>query len=112
MERLFEDRDHSQLYSSFRPSVPETLLEKVVGFLGPGMSIFRLKYIFRESYGKPLDKSQLALDVGCGSGQATFSLTKYFEKVIGIDVSQEQIRCANEKRSEIQVNNRTKTEKK
>ena len=34
---------------------------------------------------------QLALDVGCGSGQATLGLSKIFTKVYGIDFSKDQI---------------------
>ncbi|XP_022096086.1 putative methyltransferase DDB_G0268948 isoform X2 [Acanthaster planci] len=37
---------------------------------------------------------QLAVDVGCGSGQNTRPLAPYFEKVIGVDVSEAQIRAA------------------
>jgi len=35
---------------------------------------------------------ELAVDVGCGSGQATIDLAKYFTKVIGIDASESQLR--------------------
>lgn len=34
---------------------------------------------------------QLGVDVGCGSGQNTLLLAKYFEKVVGTDVSEAQI---------------------
>ena len=33
----------------------------------------------------------MVIDVGCGSGQVTKLLAKYFKKAIGIDVSQAQI---------------------
>ncbi|KAK7475669.1 hypothetical protein BaRGS_00033095 [Batillaria attramentaria] len=33
----------------------------------------------------------LAVDVGCGSGQSTVPLAAYFDKVIGVDVSESQI---------------------
>ncbi|KAL8561078.1 hypothetical protein ACOMHN_031022 [Nucella lapillus] len=36
-------------------------------------------------------KISLALDVGCGSGQSTVPLTKHFQRVIGLDVSEAQI---------------------
>ncbi|XP_022100579.1 putative methyltransferase DDB_G0268948 isoform X2 [Acanthaster planci] len=37
---------------------------------------------------------KLAVDVGCGSGQNTRPLTPYFEKIIGVDVSEAQIAAA------------------
>lgn len=36
-------------------------------------------------------KFHLAVDVGCGSGQSTQMLAKWFEKVIGTDISEAQI---------------------
>ena len=41
------------------------------------------------------NKCQLALDVGCGSGQVTDMLSPYFTNVIGIDISEAQIEEAN-----------------
>lgn len=41
----------------------------------------------------------LALDIGCGSGQSTIALAPYFKKVIGCDVSETQINCAKKERS-------------
>ena len=35
-----------------------------------------------------------AVDVGCGSGQSTFLLCDYFNKVVGLDVSETQIQQA------------------
>ena len=37
-----------------------------------------------------------AVDVGCGSGQATFLLSDYFDQVIGYDISEHQIQLANQ----------------
>ncbi|KAK8733147.1 hypothetical protein OTU49_017454, partial [Cherax quadricarinatus] len=37
---------------------------------------------------------QLCVDVGCGSGQNTNMYTNYFQQVIGVDVSQEQVQLA------------------
>ncbi len=37
-----------------------------------------------------------ALDVGCGSGQLSFGLARYFDRVIGLDPSAEQIYQAEE----------------
>lgn len=40
------------------------------------------------------DKDGVVLDVGCGSGQATFLLASYFNHVVGIDESSKQIETA------------------
>ncbi|KAM4697857.1 putative methyltransferase [Rhinophrynus dorsalis] len=49
-----------------------------------------------EKKGKPFD---LAVDVGCGTGRYTRPLAAYFQKVIGIDISESQInvwlKCQN-----------------
>lgn len=68
---LYEDAEHAALYAKFRPKVPQSLISKLV-----------------QSLTVP---KTLAIDVGCGNGQATFALTPYFEKVIGIDISHNQI---------------------
>ena len=36
----------------------------------------------------------LCVDVGCGSGQSTVGFAKYFQKVVGVDISASQIACA------------------
>jgi len=38
---------------------------------------------------------RVAIDVGCGTGQLTFSLARYFDHVLGLDPSAEQIQQAN-----------------
>ncbi|CCH43098.1 Ubiquinone/menaquinone biosynthesis methyltransferase [Wickerhamomyces ciferrii] len=42
----------------------------------------------------------LAVDLGCGPGQASYPLTEYFKKVIGTDLSQTMINAANGKRTD------------
>ena len=46
-----------------------------------------------EAVVKHLDEKQrhVAVDVGCGSGQFTFELAKYFDHVVGLDVSESQV---------------------
>ncbi len=38
--------------------------------------------------------NKLALDVGCGTGQSTRPLAKYFDQVLGLDVSESQLDVA------------------
>lgn len=60
-EKLFVDEDHTQKYRLYRPSYPSELYEYIT------------KYYFNE---QPSDeKIPLALDVACGSGQATVALS-------------------------------------
>ena len=33
----------------------------------------------------------MAVDVGCGTGQATLALADHFERVLGVDISENQI---------------------
>ncbi|KAL7987018.1 hypothetical protein Chor_005937 [Crotalus horridus] len=67
--RLFEDKDHAAFYQKYRFSLQENLQAVVLAFL----------------------EKKLGVDVGCGSGQNTLLLAKYFEKVVGTDVSEAQI---------------------
>lgn len=60
----------SEQYALYRPTYPKELIELIVS-LSPNLFS--------------------AWDVACGNGQLTFELSNYFEKVIGTDISQEQI---------------------
>jgi SAM-dependent methyltransferase len=40
-------------------------------------------------------RGHVALDFGCGIGRMTAALSRYFERVIGVDISEEMIRLAN-----------------
>lgn len=40
-----------------------------------------------------------ALDIGCGSGVLTYELSKYYNEVIGIDISEKMLVITNKKRS-------------
>jgi len=63
----------SEQYARFRPTYPTELVELIVS-LSPNL--------------------YSAWDVACGNGQLTHELSKYFEHVIGTDISQEQLDIA------------------
>ena len=42
-----------------------------------------------------LGKSNSVLDLYCGTGTISIFLSKYFESVIGIEINEEAIKCAN-----------------
>lgn len=70
----------SALYASYRPSYPIEIFEKLVAFAKQGSL--------------QIDDSSVCVDVGCGNGQATRTLAKYFKHVIGVDPSPSQIEYA------------------
>ncbi|XP_078539465.1 putative methyltransferase DDB_G0268948 [Lissotriton helveticus] len=73
--RFFERKEHSKLYEKYMIREPDAVLRMILSFL-------------EEKKGKPFD---IAVDVGCGTGQSTRILAPYFEKVVGVDMSESQI---------------------
>ena len=74
--RLFEGLKHVDIYSKSRPTVPQNVVDVVLKFLESRI---------------PSNKWLTAVDVGCGGGQGTQALAKYFKKCFGFDVSEAQI---------------------
>nr|XP_054763298.1 putative methyltransferase DDB_G0268948 isoform X2 [Lytechinus pictus] len=78
---LFECITQVEYYIRFRPTYhayPAELFHKISSFLNA----------------KRPPPHQLLVDVGCGSGQGTYSLSSQFERVIGFDVSKAQVEAA------------------
>ena len=82
--RLFEQAAHAQLYSKFRPVYPQKILDIISGFISRNGGGFGV-----------------AVDVACGSGQSTFYLSSLFQSCLGIDISEAQVKCAEQKRKEL-----------
>ncbi|KAM4609283.1 putative methyltransferase [Polymixia lowei] len=78
--RLFEGKEHAASYWKFRISPSNQLIQQVLDFL-------------EKQKGRPFD---LAVDVGCGSGQGTVLLANHFASVVGTDVSPAQLEVALE----------------
>lgn len=76
--RLFESAKHANAYAQYRPTYGQNVIDAIVRFCEEGPN----------SLG-------VAIDVGCGSGQSTRILSKYFDGVIGLDISAEQISQIN-----------------
>ncbi|TRY97079.1 hypothetical protein DNTS_027274 [Danionella cerebrum] len=74
-DRMFEERQHAALYQKYRFDPPDQLKELIIQYLD-------------KKKGKPF---QLALDLGCGTGQTSRVLAPYFQQVVGIDVSESQV---------------------
>ncbi|CAF2112949.1 unnamed protein product [Rotaria magnacalcarata] len=75
--RLFEEEDHTLKYRLHRPGYPKQLFERVFNYYADDS--------------QTNEKIPLAIDIGCGSGQASIGLSLYCDRVIGIDVSANQI---------------------
>jgi len=74
--RIFEATKHANIYAKYRPSLPKQVVDEVLNFL-------RQKI--------PSNEWNIAVDVGCGSGQGTNKVSKYFHDCYGFDISQAQI---------------------
>ncbi|XP_022096038.1 putative methyltransferase DDB_G0268948 [Acanthaster planci] len=87
----FRKEDHAAIYLRSHPDWPPEIIQRSLSFL-------------REKTAEPF---KLAVDVGCGSGQNTRPLAPYFEKVIGVDVSEAQIKVAQSLKNPPNVEFRT-----
>ena len=77
LNRYYEEEDIAKRYLLYRPTYSKELFQYIVDF-------------YEECRG-PNCTYQLAVDVGCGSGQSTLPLAEYFHRVIGCDISRQQI---------------------
>lgn len=77
-DMVFANSELARKYIQFRPVPPESLINCVLEFT-------------KEKRPSPL---KLSVDVGCGSGQTTEQYANHFEKVIGVDVSPDQLEIA------------------
>ncbi|GLD63432.1 putative methyltransferase [Lates japonicus] len=75
--RLFESKKHAAAYLQYRVS-PTELISTIMNYMEK----------------KTLKHFNLAVDVGCGSGQGTVLLAPYFTKVVGTDISPAQLEMA------------------
>ncbi|XP_045173877.2 putative methyltransferase DDB_G0268948 [Mercenaria mercenaria] len=78
--RLFDGKEHAELYAQYRPTYPSAVYTTIEEY-------------YNEHKGA-LCNTELAVDVGCGNGQSTVPLCKLFKRVIGYDVSEQQISSA------------------
>ncbi|XP_059159777.1 putative methyltransferase DDB_G0268948 [Physella acuta] len=78
IHELHTGKTFAKMYAAFRPSYPQEVYDKIMSY-------------HLERPGSPPCDQQLAVDVCCGTGQSTLPLTNYFGKVIGTDISEDQI---------------------
>ncbi|KAK2839544.1 hypothetical protein Q5P01_013284 [Channa striata] len=82
--RLFEGKEHATSYRKYRISPSDQLIQRVLDF-------------FEKQRSGPCE---LAVDVGCGSGQGTVKLARHFASVVGTDVSAAQLEEASQHANE------------
>ncbi|XP_047432075.1 uncharacterized protein si:ch211-93g23.2 [Mugil cephalus] len=75
--RLFEGKDHAAAYMQYRVA-PQEMISIIMSYMEKRAS----------------KKFNLAVDVGCGSGQGTVLLAPHFTRVVGMDISAAQIEMA------------------
>jgi len=74
---LYTGKEMAEYYVKYRPTYNTKLFETIVEF-------------YERDKGQ-LCNFDLAVDVGCGPGQSTLPLAKYFNHVIGVDISTEML---------------------
>ncbi|CAF1035084.1 unnamed protein product [Rotaria sordida] len=85
--QLFNESDHTAIYKAYRTGYPQELYKKILEFYFNTTNI--------DFNNDDNDKKiPLALDVACGSGQATVDLSYYCHRVIAIDCSENQLKNA------------------
>lgn len=79
-EEAFGRPEQSLNYALFRPSYPEFFFSEEIS-----NQVSKIRLQLKEG------EKIIALDLGCGPGQATFQIAKYFDKVVGIDINATQL---------------------
>ncbi|XP_063079879.1 putative methyltransferase DDB_G0268948 isoform X1 [Engraulis encrasicolus] len=80
--RLFEGKAHAQSYWKYRISPSQEIIDMIINFL--------------HKHRSSPQELELAVDVGCGSGQGTVLLAPHFTRVVGTDVSPAQLEMATQ----------------
>ncbi|CAF0841114.1 unnamed protein product [Adineta ricciae] len=78
---FYETPSHSDCYAQCRPTYPVELIKNILTYLSAKHTI---------------NDDDIAIDIGCGTGQSTILLQPYFQQIIGYDISESQIWKANE----------------
>ncbi len=78
---------YGTLYATFRPHYPQEIYHYILSFC--------------QSEGGDA-QNDLAVDVACGTGNSTLLLCSHFKKVIGVDLSQQQVDTAHTKHTNLE----------
>ncbi|CAF0838180.1 unnamed protein product [Adineta steineri] len=80
---LFVESNHTAIYKAYRPGYPQEIYHRILEF-----------YFNTTNIDEVNQKIPLAIDIACGSGQATVDLSSYCHRVIGVDGSENQLKQA------------------
>ena len=83
MSWYFQTDEHSSLYNKYRFDYPKSLYNHIFAFMGQENLPNERRWT-------------LAVDVGCGTGHNTWPLAEHFEHVIGVDLSETQLKQARQ----------------
>ncbi|XP_055898627.1 putative methyltransferase DDB_G0268948 [Biomphalaria glabrata] len=73
LQNLYQGKELAQAYAAYRPKYPQALFDAIMTYHDEVTTNGR----------------SMALDVCCGPGQSTLPLVPLFEKVVGVDISQD-----------------------
>ncbi|XP_039252608.2 uncharacterized protein LOC120329881 [Styela clava] len=78
---LYSGESLAEKYLKYRPSYPKHIAETIIDQL-------------KKSGARQSENGKFSrmLDVGCGSGQATFGFSPYFDSILALDISADQIK--------------------
>ena len=92
----------AERYKRYRPVYPQALYEMFMEYLKKTVCLKKYNLIisfvmFLCMVSQLPGPYTLAVDVGCGSGQSAFGMASYFDRILGVEISEEQIRegCAD-----------------
>ncbi|XP_039263166.2 putative methyltransferase DDB_G0268948 [Styela clava] len=86
MAQFYDKRDVVEKYDNDIDEYPDIIHKSIMEFV-----------IKQNKDSEDVQKYDLMLDAGCGSGRSTTMFSKDFKKIIGFDISSEQIRIAKAK---------------
>eukprot|EP00127_Corallochytrium_limacisporum_P002469 Clim_evm26s128 gene=Clim_evmTU26s128 len=85
---LFHGKDHSHVYEKYRLCLPEQCLDQIKQYVD----------------NTPNHRKELAIDLGCGTGQSTRIFADFYSRTLGWDIAQTQIEKARETEQRLKQN--------
>lgn len=94
--RIYETQDSARQYMEFHYTPSKESFCRSLQHISEAFD-FPIRVAKKFSQFKPLNtKNPRGLDLGCATGASVFEMSKYFTEVVGVDLSEAFINCANE----------------
>lgn len=93
--RIYETQDSARQYMEFHFTPSKVSFCRKLNDISEAYD-FPLRVARKFDTFKPTNPTGRALDLGCATGASVFEMSKYFREVIGVDLSNAFIDCANE----------------